>query len=246
MPQNAQTDALAAMAQKIYGELGKTLKLEGSGGAADSSSRGRRVQAGARRARHHRRQRPHRSRIRRDRQHGAAVLPAHPDGDGTRRQALSAVRTAFRRARAAAEYARQCSVGVSWRASARFAGGFQEPPGLFQYMTFASSAAKVPVVALPVDGRQSETALKIARGTARLLHLHGFCVVSELPLASGRRADLVALSAATATSGSSRSSRRSRISAPTRSGWTTGCTATGCSSPPRSRCPAKSSRRTPG
>jgi hypothetical protein len=26
------------------------------------------------------------------------------------------------------------------------------------------------------------------------LHLHGFCVVSELPLASGRRADLVALS----------------------------------------------------
>ncbi len=46
---------------------------------------------------------------------------------------------------------------------------------------------------LPIDGRQSETALKIARGTARLLHLHGFCVVSELPLASGRRADLVAL-----------------------------------------------------
>jgi hypothetical protein len=48
-------------------------------------------------------------------------------------------------------------------------------------------------MALPVDGRQSETALKIARGTARLLHAHGYCVVSELPLASGRRADLVAL-----------------------------------------------------
>ena len=46
---------------------------------------------------------------------------------------------------------------------------------------------------LPVDGRQSQTALKIARGTARLLHAHGYCVVSELPLASGRRADLVAL-----------------------------------------------------
>ena len=46
---------------------------------------------------------------------------------------------------------------------------------------------------LPVDGRQSETALKVARGTARLLHAHGYCVVSELPLASGRRADLVAL-----------------------------------------------------
>ena len=46
---------------------------------------------------------------------------------------------------------------------------------------------------LPVDGRQSETALAIARGTARLLHAHGRCVVSELPLPSGRRADLVAL-----------------------------------------------------
>src|SRR5882724_12704400 len=46
---------------------------------------------------------------------------------------------------------------------------------------------------LPADGRQSETALKIARGTARLLHAHGYCVVSELPLTSGRRADLVAL-----------------------------------------------------
>ena len=46
---------------------------------------------------------------------------------------------------------------------------------------------------LPVDGRQSETALAIARGTARLLHAHGRCVVSELPLPSGRRADLVGL-----------------------------------------------------
>jgi hypothetical protein len=48
---------------------------------------------------------------------------------------------------------------------------------------------------LPVDGRQSETALRIARGTARLLHALGRCVVSELPLPSGRRADLVALDA---------------------------------------------------
>ncbi|MDB5601691.1 MAG: hypothetical protein JWN71_3735 [Xanthobacteraceae bacterium] len=46
---------------------------------------------------------------------------------------------------------------------------------------------------LPSDGRQSPTALAVARGTARLLHAHGFSVVSELPLASGRRADLVAL-----------------------------------------------------
>jgi len=46
---------------------------------------------------------------------------------------------------------------------------------------------------LPVDGRQSETASAVARGTARLLHAYGRCVVSELPLPSGRRADLVAL-----------------------------------------------------
>lgn len=47
--------------------------------------------------------------------------------------------------------------------------------------------------AFPVDGRQSQTALAIARGTARYLHALGYCVVSELPLPSGRRADLVAL-----------------------------------------------------
>ncbi|MGD9768142.1 MAG: MmcB family DNA repair protein [Pseudolabrys sp.] len=45
----------------------------------------------------------------------------------------------------------------------------------------------------PVDGRQSETALAVARGTARLLAAHGFSCVSELPLASGRRADLAAV-----------------------------------------------------
>ena len=44
-----------------------------------------------------------------------------------------------------------------------------------------------------LDGRQSETALAIARGCARYLHALGYCVVSELPLPSGRRADLVAL-----------------------------------------------------
>src|SRR5262245_763173 len=48
---------------------------------------------------------------------------------------------------------------------------------------------------LPVDGRQSATALVVARGTSRLLHSLGLCVISELPLPSGRRADLVALGA---------------------------------------------------
>jgi hypothetical protein len=51
----------------------------------------------------------------------------------------------------------------------------------------------VPVAHVPVDGRQSKTALAIARGTARYLHALGCCVVGELPLPSGRRADLVAL-----------------------------------------------------
>ena len=37
MQQNDETDALAAKAQAIYGELGKRLRLEGTGGAADSS-----------------------------------------------------------------------------------------------------------------------------------------------------------------------------------------------------------------
>ena len=55
-----------------------------------------------------------------------------------------------------------------------------------------SSARQVSLVP-PVDRRQSETALAIARGTARLLHSLGFACVSELPLPSGRRADLVAL-----------------------------------------------------
>ncbi len=45
----------------------------------------------------------------------------------------------------------------------------------------------------PQDRRQSETALKIARGTTRLLRSLGFSCVSELTLPSGRRADLVAL-----------------------------------------------------
>src|ERR1041385_2793519 len=45
----------------------------------------------------------------------------------------------------------------------------------------------------PTDGRQSDTALAVARGTARLLGSLGFACVSELALPSGRRADLVAL-----------------------------------------------------
>lgn len=46
---------------------------------------------------------------------------------------------------------------------------------------------------LPPDRRQSETALAIARGTARLLGSLGYSCVSEVTLPSGRRADLVAM-----------------------------------------------------
>jgi hypothetical protein len=56
-------------------------------------------------------------------------------------------------------------------------------------MSFESVRAEIAVV----DGRQSPGALAIARGTMRLLLSLGFSCVSELALASGRRADLVAL-----------------------------------------------------
>ena len=55
-----------------------------------------------------------------------------------------------------------------------------------------SPAPKLAMVP-PPDRRQSENALAIARGTARLLRSLGFACISELPLPSGRRADLVAI-----------------------------------------------------
>jgi hypothetical protein len=54
-------------------------------------------------------------------------------------------------------------------------------------MTLISS----PII--PVDRRQSPTALTVTRGTQRLLATLGLTCVAELPLASRRRADLVAL-----------------------------------------------------
>jgi hypothetical protein len=45
----------------------------------------------------------------------------------------------------------------------------------------------------PQDGRQSATALFVARGTRRLLRRLNFSTLTELPLLSGRRADIVAL-----------------------------------------------------
>jgi hypothetical protein len=45
----------------------------------------------------------------------------------------------------------------------------------------------------PKDGRQSPAALDIRRGVARLLHAHRMATVAEVSLASGRRADMVAV-----------------------------------------------------
>ena len=61
-------------------------------------------------------------------------------------------------------------------------------PGFFDDMSMLAARP-----AIPLDGRQSETARAMARGTARLLLSLGLSCVSELPLPSGRRADLVAL-----------------------------------------------------
>lgn len=50
----------------------------------------------------------------------------------------------------------------------------------------------VPLAA-PVDARQSEAALRIARGVRRLLRTFDFSSLTEVPLRSGRRADLLAI-----------------------------------------------------
>jgi hypothetical protein len=43
------------------------------------------------------------------------------------------------------------------------------------------------------DGRQSQTAASIQRGTGRLLRRAGLAVINELPLASGHRVDIMAV-----------------------------------------------------
>jgi hypothetical protein len=49
-------------------------------------------------------------------------------------------------------------------------------------------------VIIPFDGRQSSAAAALQRGVCRALRALGHSVVTELPLANGRRADVVALS----------------------------------------------------
>jgi hypothetical protein len=52
--------------------------------------------------------------------------------------------------------------------------------------------AEDPVVSF--DGRQSEVAAELQRGVCRAFRALGHSVVTELPLANGRRADVVAMS----------------------------------------------------
>ena len=53
-----------------------------------------------------------------------------------------------------------------------------------------TTPAPRPLPAL-IDGRQSQAALDIQRGVGRCLLAHGFAHITELTLASGRRADVV-------------------------------------------------------
>jgi hypothetical protein len=56
------------------------------------------------------------------------------------------------------------------------------------------TARRLSEPVLEVAGRQSPAALEIARGTGRLLCGLGLAAVYEVPLASGRRADVTAVS----------------------------------------------------
>ena len=62
----------------------------------------------------------------------------------------------------------------------------------------AEAEACVPALELPplyVDGRQSQAALDICRGAMRALRALGFAGTTELTLATGRRADIIAVNA---------------------------------------------------
>jgi hypothetical protein len=56
------------------------------------------------------------------------------------------------------------------------------------------SRAEQDDVVVPFDRRQSPVAAELQRGVCRAFRALGLSVVTELPLANGRRADLVALS----------------------------------------------------
>ncbi len=58
----------------------------------------------------------------------------------------------------------------------------------------SEAASRIDDAVICLDGRQSEAAAEIQRGVCRTFRALGLSVVTELPLANGRRADVVALS----------------------------------------------------
>jgi hypothetical protein len=48
-------------------------------------------------------------------------------------------------------------------------------------------------IEVPADGRQSETALMVQKGVCRLLRAAGFAALTEFTIATGRRADVIAI-----------------------------------------------------
>lgn len=70
--------------------------------------------------------------------------------------------------------------------------GFLADHRLLSSLDRRSAMPLLKSLALP-DARQSDTALLVARGTRRLLRHLNFATVTELPLLTGRRADIVAL-----------------------------------------------------
>ncbi len=63
-------------------------------------------------------------------------------------------------------------------------------------MTRMNDVDRMPTAVVPADGRQSAAALEIQRGVGRLMLTLGHAPLPEMPLNNGRRADVVALSAA--------------------------------------------------
>jgi hypothetical protein len=57
-----------------------------------------------------------------------------------------------------------------------------------------NNRARNDYAVVPFDGRQSPIAAELQRGVCRHMRALGLSVVTELPLANGRRADIVALS----------------------------------------------------
>ena len=184
------------------------------------------------------RRRPHRDRADRARRLGGGQLRFRRDAGAARHRADHRAR----RARGDTRGARQ---GVSRARRRLIAGHPIGSVGLASIVRRGMLRRCIRIVArLPVDGRQSETALKIARGTRGLLHALGFC---------GQRT-----AAAVRPPRRSRGARRRRRNLDRRDqilgrrfprrpemDGLPRCIATGCSSPPRSRCRATSFRTTP-